>query len=145
MNGDRVLRRVDRRRHERGLEVVELELRGLADDRRGLVHVVHRRQLDHDLVRALLADLGLGDAELVDAVAHDVDRAVEVLGRELVAARRLRLQHDLEAALEVEALAQRLVDRRAREREQRDADERREQPDGSDASDAELGEVIGVS
>ena len=52
------------------------------------------------------------------------------VGRELVAARRLRLEHDLEAALEVEALAQRLVDRRAGNREQRDADERRdEQPD----------------
>ena len=32
-----------------------------------------------------------------------------------MALRRLRLQHDLEAALEVEALAQRLVARRARD------------------------------
>jgi len=35
------------------------------------------RELDHDLVRALLADLGLGDAELVDPLAHDRDRAVK--------------------------------------------------------------------
>ena len=105
---------------------------------RRLVDVVHGRELDHDLVRALLADLGLGDAELVDAVAHDVDRAVMSSAVSLWPARRLRLEHDLEAALEVEALAQRLVDRRARDREQRDADERRdEQPDrGSDESGA---------
>jgi hypothetical protein len=81
-------------------------------------------QLDHDLVRALLADLGLGDAELVDAVAHDVDRAVDVLGREHVALRRLRLEDDLEAALEVEALAEALVRRRAGPADEAHADER---------------------
>ena len=51
--------------------------------------------------------------ELVDAGPHDVDRARHVRGRELVPARRLGLEDDLEAALEVEALAQRLVNRRA--------------------------------
>ena len=66
--------------------------------------VVHAGELDDDLVAALLADLRRGDAELVDAVAHDRDRAVEVGRGQLVAVRRLRLQDDLEAALEVEAL-----------------------------------------
>ena len=38
-----------------------------------------------------------------------------------------RLEHDLEAALEVEPLGRRLVYRRARDREQRDARDREEQ------------------
>ena len=45
------LRRRSTGRHERRLEVVELELRGLADDLRGLRRVVHAGELDHDLVR----------------------------------------------------------------------------------------------
>jgi hypothetical protein len=60
-------------------------------------------QLDHDLVCALLADLGLGHTQLVDAAPHDCDRPVEVLRGQLVALGRLRLQHDLEAAAQVEA------------------------------------------
>ena len=87
-------------------------------------------KLDDDLVVALRPDLGLRDAELVDAVPHDLDRAVEVLVRELAVRRRNCLQRDLEPALEVEAERRRLVERRSRDREQRDADERRdEQPD----------------
>ena len=71
-------------------------------------------QLDRDLVVALRADLGLGDAEPVDAVAHDRDRAVEVLLRQLAVARRHRLLRHLEAALEVEAERRRLLERRRR-------------------------------
>ena len=41
-------------------------------------------------------DLGLGDAELVDAVAHDRHGPVEVL-REVAVTRRDGLQRDLEA------------------------------------------------
>ena len=36
--------------------------------------IVDAGQLDHDLVRPLLADLGLRDAELVDPIAHGFDR-----------------------------------------------------------------------
>jgi hypothetical protein len=61
-----------------GLEVVELELRGLADQLRGL-SASSRPAARSRSGRALLADLGLGDAELVDAVAHDRDGVVEAL------------------------------------------------------------------
>ena len=71
-------------------------------------------ELDHDLVGALLADLGLGDAELVDALAHDRDGAVERGRVELLPLGGLRLQHDLEAALEVEPEGHFLVRRGAR-------------------------------
>ena len=88
--GERVAVRVVRRADEVVLEVEQHELRGLADQLRGRGGVVHAGELDHDLVAALLADLGLGHAELVDAVLHDRDRTVEVVGRELVALRRMR-------------------------------------------------------
>ena len=104
---------VDRGRDEIGLEVVELELRRLPDDRERLVGVVDARELDHDLVRALLRDDRLVDAELVDPLLHDVHGAVELGRAELHAGRRMCLQDHLEAALQVEALADRLVDRRA--------------------------------
>jgi hypothetical protein len=122
-------RGVDRRRHERGLEVVERELRRRADDRRRLVHVVHRRQLDVDLVRPLLRHDRLRDAELVDALADDLDRAVHVVRRQRLALGRLSLEDDLDAALKVESLAEGPVDRRARQRERDDAAERGEDED----------------
>jgi hypothetical protein len=84
-------------------------------------------KLDHDLVRALLADLRLRDAELVDAVPHDVDGPVDVFGREHVPSWRLCFEHDLEATLEVEALTERAVSRGAGHRDERDAHESREQ------------------
>ena len=98
--GDRYLRdAADRRPGEIRLEVVELEDRGFPDHLRGAGRIVDAGELDDDLVRALLADLGLGDAELVDPLPHDVDRASEIVGRKLVPLRRDRLQDDLEAAL----------------------------------------------
>ena len=72
---------------------------------------------------ALRPDLRLGDAEAVDAVAHDRDRAVEIFLRELAALRRHRLLRDLETALEVEAERRLLVQRRRRHDHQADADE----------------------
>ena len=123
-------RMVDRRADERRLEVEKLELRGRADDLGGRFGILDAGKLDHDLVVALRPDLGLRDAELVDAVAHDLDRAVEVFLGEVAVRRRNRLQRDLEPALEVEAERRRLVQRRAGDREQRDADERcDEQPE----------------
>ena len=82
-------------------------------------------QLDRDLVVALRPDLGLGDAEPVDAVAHDLDGAVEVLLGQLPVARRNRLQRHLEPALQVEAERRPLLERRAGDGEQRDPDEGR--------------------
>ena len=115
---------------ERVLEVEELELRGRADDLGRCLGILDAGKLDDDLVVALRPDLGLRDAELVDAVPHDLDGAVEVFLREIAVRRRNRLQRDLEPALEVEAERRRLVERRSRNREQRDADERRdEQPE----------------
>src|SRR5207253_9514913 len=81
-------------------------------------------------VGALLADLRLGHAELVDPAPHDRDGAVEILGRELVALRRHRLEDDLEAALQVEAERRFLVRRRSRHGQKRDADEGREDESG---------------
>ena len=93
----------DRRRHEVRLEVVELELRRLAEDPDHLVGVLDAGDLDRDLVVALLPDLGLRDAEPVDAVAQDLDRAGEVGLLQLPVRRRHRLERHLEAALEVQA------------------------------------------
>ena len=103
--------RVDRGRDEVGLEVEQLQLRGLADDRGRGRRILDARQLDRDLVVALGANLGLRDAELVDARAHDRDRPVEVLLRQLAIPRRDRLQRDLEPALEVEAERRLLLER----------------------------------
>ena len=73
---------------------------------------------------------GSRDAELVDAVPHDLDRALEVLLGQLAVRRRNRLERHLETALEVEAERRLLVERRAGDREQRNADEGRgEQPE----------------
>ena len=109
--------------HEIGLEVEELELCGLAENLDRILWVLDARQVDHDLVRPLLADLRLRDAEPVDAVAHDPDRAVEVGLLELPVRRRHRLQRDLETALEVEPERRRLLDRRAGNGKEPDADE----------------------
>jgi hypothetical protein len=59
--------RVARRADEVLLEVVQLELGRLADDRGGRARVADAGQRDDDLVWSLLADLLLADAELVDA------------------------------------------------------------------------------
>jgi hypothetical protein len=118
--------RCHRRAGQVRLEVVELQDGRLADQLRGRGRVVHARELDHDLVRALLADLRLRDAELVDPVPHDVDRAGQVVCRQRVALRRVRLQHHLEAALEVQAEGRLAVDGRAGNGEQGDADESRD-------------------
>ena len=79
---------------------------------------------------ALLADLGLGDAELVDAVPHDVDRAVEIVGVSSWPRGGCAWSTTSRPPWRSRPLRSVLVDRRARNREQRNADERRdEQPD----------------
>ena len=113
----------DRRRHEVLLEVVELELRRLADQLRRLVGIVQPRELDDDLVRRLRAQLGLARADLVDPVADDLDRAVEILVGHLLAGWGLRLENHLEAALQVEPEHRRAGDRERRDRAEQGHDE----------------------
>ncbi len=60
------------------------------------------RDADDDVVAALARDLGLGDTLRVDALADDVDRLVDVLGRRLRAVGGDGLQDDLRATLEIE-------------------------------------------
>jgi hypothetical protein len=59
----------------------------------------------------LLANLRLGDAELVDAVAHDVLRDRHPRRVDVLVFRRERFEDDLETALEIEPLLRRLVPR----------------------------------
>ena len=73
------------------LPVVEVHLRRLADLAGRLVGVVDVRERDVDLILARALDLRLGDAELVDALAHDLDRAVDRLAGDLRLLRRLGL------------------------------------------------------
>ena len=87
------------------------------------VGVVDPGERDHDLVVALLADLRLGDAELVDPVAEDLERAVEVGLLQRPVLRRHRLQRHLETALEVEAERRLLFQGRAWDDEKTDADQ----------------------
>jgi hypothetical protein len=118
--------RADRRAGEIRLEVVELEHGRLADQLRGRGRIVDAGELDDDLIRALLADLGLRDSELVDPLPHNVDRPGDVVRGQLVVLGRNRLQDDLETSLEIEAERGLLVYRRARERQEADADQRRQ-------------------
>ncbi len=84
-----------------GLPVVEGQLRRGADAVAGLVRVVDRRQRDVDLIGARALDLRFADAVLVDAVLHHVDRALDRVVRQLLAARRTDLVDQLHPALEV--------------------------------------------
>ncbi len=130
---DRLAANVRRRAYERRLEVEELELRGRTDDLRGSLGILDAGKLDHDLVVTLRADLRLRDAELVDAAPHDLDRAVEVFFGEVAVRRRNGLERDFEPALEVQPERRRLMEWRAGNREQRNADERcDEQPENEE-------------
>ena len=83
--------------------VVEEELGGRADLLGGALGVLDTGQVDLDLVAAGEEQLRLGDAEGVDALAHDVERALErLLGDLRLLRRRLALVDELHAALEVE-------------------------------------------
>ena len=110
-------------RNEVSLQVVQLELRGLADQLRGVLLVFHAGQLDDDLVAALNADLRLGDTGAVDSILDDRAGVFHALLVNLRALLRLGLLDDLEAALEVEAERWRLVDRRPRHAEQDNANQ----------------------
>ena len=60
------------------LPVVEVELRGGADLVDRPLALVMSGQADRDLVGAQARDFRLGDAELVDPLADDLDRAFDV-------------------------------------------------------------------
>jgi hypothetical protein len=86
-----------------GFPVVEEQLRGRAHLLGRALGVVDAWEVHLDLVAAREQQLGLGDAERVDAVAHDVQRALERLLRHRRLLRcRLALVDELDATLEVE-------------------------------------------
>ena len=110
------------------LPVVEEELGGRADLVGGALGVVDARQVDLDLVLARARELGLGDAERVDAVAHDVQRALQRLGGDLRLLGRLALVDEPDAALEVEAELRRVGEENGRgARDQPEDDQQDEQ------------------
>ena len=121
--GNREALCADRRGLEVRLQVEELELGRLAEDLDHLLRVLQPREVDHDLVVALCADLGLRDAQSIDAVAQDLDRAVEVGLLQRPVRRRYRLERHLEPALEVEAERRLLLERRAGKGDQSDGDQ----------------------
>jgi hypothetical protein len=88
-----------------GLPVVEEQLRGLADHLFGLFRIAHVRQRDVDFVRPRALDFRLRHAQLVDALTHDVDRAVQRFGVDFRLRGGLGLVDELDAALQVEAQA----------------------------------------
>ncbi len=84
--------------------VVEEQLGGRTDLPRCLLGVLDARQVDLDLVLAGLVDLGLGDAERVDALLHEVDRPLHGVGVDDGLRRgRLCVVDELDTALQVQA------------------------------------------
>ena len=69
-----------------GLPVIEVQLGGLADLFLGARGVVIVRAAHVDFVAAGVLDFGLRDTQLVDALAHDLDRAFQRSGSTLAAA-----------------------------------------------------------
>jgi hypothetical protein len=117
------------------LPVVELEPRGRTHQLLRPLRVRHVRQADRDLIAALGRDLRLRHAELVRALAHHVDRALE--GRLRHGGRlrrRLALVHELHAALQVKP-EERLLGR--------DHDRRRRDQTGDQEQDEEVALTIG--
>jgi hypothetical protein len=102
------------------LPVVELQLRRGPNLLLGAVGVRDVRQADRDLVRPGALDLRLGDAQCVGALADRLDRVVDRLRRDLRhLRRRAALVDQLDAALQVEAEARLLLERAARNDQQR--------------------------
>ena len=110
------------------LPVVEEELGGRADLVGGALGVVDARQVDLDLIVAGTGELGLGDAERVDAIAHDVQRALQRLGRDLRLLGRLALVDEPDTTLEIEAELRRVGEENGRgARDQPEDDQQDEQ------------------
>jgi len=96
--------RVERPLGERVLgHQLELEQGGLADEVDGAPRVVDAGELHHDAVPSLRVDRRLGDAELVDAVADDLEGAGDRVPLRVVGEfRRLDLEHEVHPAAQVE-------------------------------------------
>ena len=88
--------------------VVEEQLGRGADLAGGLLGVLDAREVDLDLVLARLEELGLGDAELVDALLHEVDRPLHRVRVDRLLGGRLRPVDELNTALQVETENRRL-------------------------------------
>ena len=100
--------------------VVEEELGGRADLIDRSLGVGYVGEVDRDLVGAQTRDFGLGDAELVDPLADDLDRVIDVFAADFFRlAGRRALVDELDAALEVKAELGRL----AGDDQRRDADQ----------------------
>jgi hypothetical protein len=134
--GDLLVRRVRLalRPDDVGLPVVEEELGDLADLPLRPRRVRHVGQADGDLVAPGALDLGLGDTELVDALAHDVERPVDRVAVDRRLLRRLGLVDQRDAALQVEAEAGLL---------RRDDEEGRRQEARDEQQDEEIAATVG--
>ncbi len=87
-----------------GLDQPELQPRGLAHQFLGALRILETGELNDDPVLSLLLDHRLRHAELVDAVADDLDGAVHLVAAALVLGDLLQvhLVHQVRAALQVE-------------------------------------------
>ena len=112
-----------------GLPVVEVQLGGLTDLFLGAARVADVGQRDVDFVGAGALDFRFGDPELIDALAHDVDRAFERFGGDLGVCGGAAHVDERDAALEFEPQARGL---------ERDHDHRRGQQAGDDQQDQEV-------
>src|SRR5439155_6170267 len=115
---------VERQRLE---DRAEKQLGRAADDLQGPLLVLDAGELDDDVV-ALLSDLGLGNAQAVDAVADDLDGRLEVFALRL----GLGLEHNRRSALEIETQVGRVAEGDGRRQgaygDQNDDDERDDEP-----------------
>ena len=99
---------VERRRRQRLLQDgAEPELGRLPHQFERPVTVLDARELHHDRI-ALTGDLGLGHADAVDALTDDLDRLADGLAVGFLGG----LEHDRDAALEVEAQERLVAGRR---------------------------------
>ena len=93
-----------------GLQELEFEEGGAADQVFGALHILHPGQLHDDAVVPLLLDGGFGHAELVDAVADDfpgaVHRVLGLVGRQ---GGQVDLQHQVDTALEIQTQVERVL------------------------------------
>lgn len=96
---------VGTRQHRIALFILELEHSRLADGLDGGIRVLDARQLDDDAALALTLDDRLGEAQRVDALLHDGDDAVHRIIVDFCYICVLGFEHDMRAALQVEALA----------------------------------------
>ena len=119
---------------DRGLPVIEPQDGRRADLLLGLIRVADIWQGHVDLVTARTLNFGLRDAEAVDALAHDVHRALDGIGRDLAELRRLGLVDERRPAFEIKALARLLRQRRSR-------DDHRQRKDEQDADEGEDDEI----